>query len=178
LKNNLSSPSWGYSLTSNSPKKGRNSPSQVHKTSSFQVNDRLGAGLTPQTPQKASPEKVRPQTGYQSPVGKFRRAGSGRLLRSPPRRSVDVQKAQAGRTNTTINIIQELNGQRIESQSKDLEIERLTTTCQALNARARIAEELENTIKVLQNRLVEGEVISGRYEEELHAKEKTIISLQ
>ena len=61
-----------------------------------------------------------------------------------------------------MNIIQELNGQRIESQSKDLEIERLATTCQALNARARIAEELENTIKVLQNRLAEGEVISGR----------------
>ena len=39
-------------------------------------------------------------------------------------------------------IITELNGRDITDQNKDVEIERLTTTCYTLNNRAVIAEEL------------------------------------
>jgi Zn-dependent M16 (insulinase) family peptidase len=40
-----------------------------------------------------------------------------------------------------IRLIQEVNGEEIKDQDKDIEIERLQTTCDTLNNRVSIAED-------------------------------------
>ena len=44
-------------------------------------------------------------------------------------------------TIAQINIMQEINGKELEAQDKDVEIERLQTTCYSLNNKASIAED-------------------------------------
>ena len=59
------------------------------------------------------------------------------------------------KTFSQIKIIEELNGQEIISQDKDIEIERLQTTCQSLNNRLRILEDRRADNEVLKKRLAE-----------------------
>lgn len=54
-----------------------------------------------------------------------------------------------------IRIIQELNGEEIKDQDKDIEIERLQTTCASLNNKASIAEDQAFEIENLKRRLAE-----------------------
>ena len=56
-----------------------------------------------------------------------------------------------------INIIKELNGKEIRAQDKDIEIERLKTTCFNLNNKATVAEDLQRDLKIMQQRLAESE---------------------
>lgn len=58
-----------------------------------------------------------------------------------------------------IGIIQELNGKQIKSQDKDIEIERLKTTCYSLNNKASIVEDQALEIENLKRRLQESETI-------------------
>ena len=60
-------------------------------------------------------------------------------------------------TYPAINIIKELNGKEIISQDKDIEIERLKTTCFNLNNKAVVADDLQNDIEILKTRLHESE---------------------
>ena len=51
------------------------------------------------------------------------------------------------------NIISELNGQAIIQQDKDIEIERLKTTCFDLNNKAEIVDDLRRDNDILKKRL-------------------------
>ena len=57
------------------------------------------------------------------------------------------------------NIIYELTGKFIQDQDKDIEIERLSTTCQALNNKIAKTMDLEQDIDVLNNRLSDSEMV-------------------
>lgn len=56
-------------------------------------------------------------------------------------------------TMAQIRIIQEVNGEEIKDQDKDIEIERLKTTCASLNNKASIAEDYAIEIETLKRRL-------------------------
>lgn len=56
-----------------------------------------------------------------------------------------------------INIIEELNGKEIISQEKDIEIERLTTTCQNLSSRLNVYQDRQSDNDMLKKRLLESE---------------------
>jgi len=56
-----------------------------------------------------------------------------------------------------VNIIKELNGKEIKAQDKDIEIERLKTTCFNLNNKAIVAEDLQRDLQIMQTRLAESE---------------------
>lgn len=51
------------------------------------------------------------------------------------------------------NIISELNGQAISQQDKDIEIERLKTTCFDLNNKAEVVDDLRKDNDILNRRL-------------------------
>lgn len=57
------------------------------------------------------------------------------------------------------NIIYELTGKQISEQDKDIEIERLSTTCQALNNKIAKTCDLEQDIEILNNRLADSEIV-------------------
>lgn len=59
----------------------------------------------------------------------------------------------------TNNIIYELTGKLITDQDKDIEIERLSTTCQALNNKIAKTIDLEQDIEILNNRLSDSEMV-------------------
>ena len=73
-------------------------------------------------------------------------------------------------TYSNIKIIEQLNEREISYQDKDIEIERLTTTCQGLNNRAVVAQELQNTVDALQRRLADSERIRNSQVEEINAQ--------
>ena len=58
-----------------------------------------------------------------------------------------------------IKIIEELNQREISYQDKDVEIERLATTCASLNNRVAVMQDMQNTIDTLQKRLSDSERI-------------------
>jgi hypothetical protein len=60
-------------------------------------------------------------------------------------------------TLSQIRIIQEVNGQEIIDQDKDIEIERLQTTCASLNNKASVAEDLAMEIETMKRRLAYSE---------------------
>ena len=72
------------------------------------------------------------------------------------------------KTFSQIKIIEELNGQEIISQDKDIEIERLQTTCQSLNNRLRILEDRRADNEVLKKRLAESEQIRMTQEQKIN----------
>jgi hypothetical protein len=55
------------------------------------------------------------------------------------------------------NIVREVSGKDIIQQDKDIEIERLKTTCFNLNNKAAIAEDLRQENEMLKRRLEENE---------------------
>ena len=93
-----------------------------------------------QSPKKArssigSPKKARPSTAI-----------------SPKKASVIYNS-----NISQIQIIEELNGQAIATQDKDIEIERLQTTCYSLNNKASVTDDLHQEVEVLKRRLRESE---------------------
>jgi len=68
-----------------------------------------------------------------------------------------------------VNIIKELNGKEIKAQDKDIEIERLKTTCFNLNNKAIVSEDLLKDIEILKARLQESE--NARMESEKNRME-------
>ena len=58
-----------------------------------------------------------------------------------------------------MQIVQELNGKEIKQQDKDIEIERLQTTCLTLNNKCSIVDDLIGENDVLKKRLAESENI-------------------
>ncbi len=55
----------------------------------------------------------------------------------------------------------------IEGQDKDIEIERLQTTCVTLNNKVSVTNDLHHEISVLKTRLAESERIRGIQKEEI-----------
>lgn len=66
------------------------------------------------------------------------------------------------------NIIFELTGKYITEQDKDIEIERLSTTCQALNNKIAKTMDLEQDIDVLNNRLADSEMVRAQLANEIN----------
>lgn len=55
------------------------------------------------------------------------------------------------------NIVAEMNGKAIDDQDKDIEIERLKTTCTDLNNKASVADDLRKDNEIISRRLSESE---------------------
>jgi hypothetical protein len=55
------------------------------------------------------------------------------------------------------NIVAEMNGKAIDNQDKDIEIERLKTTCTDLNNKASVADDLRRDNEIISRRLSESE---------------------
>jgi hypothetical protein len=62
--------------------------------------------------------------------------------------------------------VREVSGKDIIAQDKDIEIERLKTTCFNLNNKAAIAEDLRQENEMLKKRLAENEVARNNLEGE------------
>lgn len=60
----------------------------------------------------------------------------------------------------------------IEGQDKDIEIERLQTTCVTLNNKVSVTNDLHHEISVLKTRLAESEKIRSLQKEEIDNYEK------
>ena len=71
-----------------------------------------------------------------------------------------------------VNIIRELTGKEIKAQDKDIEIERLKTTCFNLNNKAIIAEDLQRDLQIMQTRLAESEAARRDLEKQNEMQEK------
>ena len=77
-----------------------------------------------------------------------------------------------------INIIKELNGKEIKAQDKDIEIERLKTTCFNLNNKAIVAEDLQRDLELMKKRLEESEAARRDLEKQNEMQEKQNRNLQ
>ena len=64
------------------------------------------------------------------------------------------------------NIVREMSGKDIIQQDKDIEIERLKTTCFNLNNKAAIAEDLKQENEMLKKRIQEYENARSHMESE------------
>jgi hypothetical protein len=53
--------------------------------------------------------------------------------------------------------MREINNVKVQESNKDIEIERLRTTCQNLNSRIAITDDLKNEVQMLERRLQESE---------------------
>tara|TARA_B110000285_G_C15010323_1_gene556062 strand:- start:767 stop:970 length:204 start_codon:yes stop_codon:yes gene_type:complete len=65
-----------------------------------------------------------------------------------------------------------LNGEEIFVQDKDIEIERLKTTCFTLNNKVSVTEDLQEECKILSRRLAESENIRNLQKEEISNYER------
>ena len=109
-----------------------------------------------------SPKKARPST-----------AVNGALSSSPTRQSVTVTR----QSNSNISIIREINETDNIAQEKDIEIERLRTTCGQLAARVTITEDIENQNVTLKTRLAATEDMNERQQNELNLLRGQIVQL-
>ena len=87
--------------------------------------------------------------------------------------SFSPKKSMGSVAISQIQIISELNGQDIKSQDKDIEIERLQTTCFNLNNKVSVTEDLLQECEILKRRLAESENIRNIQKEEIANYEKT-----
>lgn len=110
----------------------------------------------------ASPSKAwRPSTAY-SPSKK----GNKSILNNSNLNESAIQFTGSVFTYPGVNIIRELTGKEIKSQDKDIEIERLKTTCFNLNNKAIVSEDLLKDIQILKARLQESENARNNLETE------------
>ena len=96
-----------------------------------------------------------------------------------PKKSVRPSTAMSPKKSVVVKsqwsemqIIQELNGQEIKTQDRDIEIERLQTTCLTLNNKVSIVDDLMGENTVLKKRLEESENIRGLQKEEIAEYER------
>ena len=66
-----------------------------------------------------------------------------------------------------MSYMEELNAKLIEGQDKDIEIERLQTTCVTLNNKVSVTNDLHHEISILKTRLTESELIRKTQQEEI-----------
>ena len=76
------------------------------------------------------------------------------------------------------NIMRELNGENLEEQDKEMEIERLKTTCFNLNNKAAIADTLRKENEILNRRLEESENARSELETQNRSFKNEISSLK
>lgn len=62
----------------------------------------------------------------------------------------------------------------VQSQDKDIEIERLKTTCYSLNNKVSLVEDLQRETETLKRRLAESEAIRGMQKAEIVNYEKQV----
>ena len=77
-----------------------------------------------------------------------------------------------------MQIVSELNGKEIKSQDKDIEIERLQTTCLTLNNKCSIVDDLMGENEVLKKRLSESENIRALQKDEIAEYERRRIATE
>jgi hypothetical protein len=77
--------------------------------------------------------------------------------------NIDLSRSYSRMNNlSNIGIVSELNGKFVANQDKDIEIERLQTTCYSLNNKASVAEDQALEIENLKRRLKEAEAIRAQ----------------
>ena len=122
---------------------------------------------------------------YSSPSRKGLKNGASPKKSKRPETATSPKKAGNNTTFSVsprayqhIKIIEELNGQDIVSQDKDIEIERLQTTCQSLNNRLRVLEDRRADNEVLKKRLAESEQIRKTQEQKINELQQENASLR
>lgn len=94
-----------------------------------------------------SPKKARPSTAVNQV-----------LANSPTRTSVTYTRQSI----SNINIIREINETDNVAQEKDIEIERLRTTCSQLAAQVAITDDIKNQNDTLKRRLAASDELNNR----------------
>ena len=88
-----------------------------------------------------------------------------------PKQKYNIVNSEAHQRNhqlaSQIQLIEELNGQNIYEQDKDVEIERLQTTCHTLNQKVFLLEDVRKEMVVIKNRKDEQERARDLLEEEV-----------
>ena len=109
----------------------------------------MRTSLRDPSPHKSPTKQWRPSSAYSSPNKR----------KSNINHTVDEIAAISNSVFTYpgVNIIKELNGKAIVSQNKDIEIERLKTTCFNLNNKAIVAADLQRDLEIMHARLSESE---------------------
>ena len=84
--------------------------------------------------------------------------------RSPMKKRPTTAANQSTMSPKKVNVsqmamVEELNSQQIRNQDKDIEIERLQTTCYTLNNKVSVTDDHHKEIEVLNRRLQESENI-------------------
>jgi hypothetical protein len=74
--------------------------------------------------------------------------------------------------------MKELNGREFTEQDKDIEIERLKTTCSTLNNIAAVTEDLKNEVSILKRQLDESDGARARLERDNEALKHEIFGLR
>ena len=116
------------------------------------------SNLSPARKSLKSPNKARPSTAA-SPKKSF------------AQQSILVKAGEFSNL-ANITIIEELNGQEIVSQDKDIEIERLQTTCFTLNNKLSVTEAVQQENAILRKRLQENEQIRQNMKAEMDQYER------
>ena len=118
----------------------------------------MRTSLKEPSPHKSPTRQWRPSTAYSSPNKR----------KSQLNYTQDDIAAVSNSVFTYpgVNIIKELNGKAIASQDKDIEIERLKTTCFNLNNKAMVASDLQKDLEIMQARLAESEAARLSLEKE------------
>jgi septal ring factor EnvC (AmiA/AmiB activator) len=78
---------------------------------------------------------------------------------------LDINSSYKAGVVSNYNIVAELNGKAIVEQDKDIEIERLKTTCFDLNNKSAVVDDLRKDNDILTRRLNESETERQRQEE-------------
>ena len=71
-----------------------------------------------------------------------------------------VRETEQRSSISNMNIVNQLIGEEIATQGQSIEIERLKTTCQSLNQKAQVAEDLRSENQMLRKRISEMESFS------------------
>ena len=121
-------------------------------------------------PGDQSPKKWRPSFTYTNEYKQKKKFHSllNQSLLDQTNSYIDWQRRYATNVPGALpnyNIITELNGQAITNQDKDIEIERLKTTCFDLNNKAEVVDDLRKDNAILTRRLEESEAERERQNE-------------
>ena len=79
---------------------------------------------------------------------------------------------------SNMNIVNQLIGEEIATQGQSIEIERLKTTCQSLNQKAQVAEDLRAENQMLRKRISEMESFSDNQKRTIAEQDENIDNYQ
>jgi hypothetical protein len=92
-----------------------------------------------------------------SPDVSPRRTAKSTIASKRPVGVINLSDQQIRNSFLGLSQMREINNVKVQESNKDIEIERLRTTCQNLNSRIAITDDLKNEVQMLERRLQESE---------------------